>query len=61
MTPGARPGMHTDTGAEVRIDPPSLLALAADSIRTMILVEPGVPVHEPDRLVACHEALARME
>jgi DNA-binding GntR family transcriptional regulator len=132
MTPGARTGMHTGRGAEVRIDPPSLVALAADSIRKMILsgklepgerlieerltehlgisrpplrealrllqneglvetrprygstvatltdqdvfeiltlrsglerlaVELGVPVREPDRLVACHQALARME
>lgn len=132
MTAGARSGMHTGRGAEVRIDPPSLVALAADSIRKMILsgrlepgerlieerltehlgisrpplrealrllqneglvetrprygssvatltdqdvfeiltlrsglerlaVELGMPVREPDRLVACHEALARME
>jgi DNA-binding GntR family transcriptional regulator len=124
--------MNADRAAEVRIDPPSLVALAADSIRKMILsgklepgerlieerltehlgisrpplrealrllqneglvetrprygstvatltdqdvfeiltlrsglerlaVELGVPVREPDRLVACHEALARME
>lgn len=132
MTSGARSGMNADRAAEVRIDPPSLVALAADSIRKMILsgklepgerlieerltehlgisrpplrealrllqneglvetrprygstvatltdqdvfeiltlrsglerlaVELGVPVREPDRLVACHEALARME
>jgi DNA-binding GntR family transcriptional regulator len=132
VTSGARSGMNADRAADVRIDPPSLVALAADSIRKMILsgklepgerlieerltehlgisrpplrealrllqneglvetrprygstvatltdqdvfeiltlrsglerlaVELGVPVREPDRLVACHEALARME
>jgi DNA-binding GntR family transcriptional regulator len=132
MTPGARTGSAADRPAEVRIDPPSLVALAADSIRRMILsgryepgerlieerltehlgisrpplrealrllqneglvetrprygstvatltdqdvfeiltlrsglerlaVELGVPVREPQRLAACHDALDRME
>jgi DNA-binding GntR family transcriptional regulator len=131
MTPGARAG-SPDRTAEARIDPPSLVELAADSIRKMILsgrlepgerlieerltehlgisrpplrealrllqneglvetrprygstvatltdqdvfeiltlrsglerlaVELGVPVREPQRLTACHEALRRME